>query len=400
MVSISRLLLGLSSYGDQLRYSGPSEKLPSTGPVVVWNITRACNLNCIHCYTSSDGKAASGELTTLEAKQIIDDLAEYGVPVILFSGGEPLIRSDIFDLIAYAVQRGIRVTLSTNGTLIDLGTARKIKELGVSYVGISLDGIGTNHDRFRGRTGAFDATLNGIHNCRAVGQKVGLRFTINRQNYGEIDALFHLVATENIPRVCFYHLVYAGRGKAIIGEDLSHPETRAVMDQIFNRTVELFKDGKPVEVLTVDNHCDAVYLYLKLFREQSPQVAEVYRLLSRNGGNRSGVALGAIDWQGVVYPDQFTRNYPLGNVRETKFGEIWSDLSNPIMAGLKNRVGLVGGRCARCRWFSFCNGNFRARAEAVFDDFWAEDPACYLTDAEISYWGWPHVGFLEHYECL
>ncbi len=378
----------MENYGDSLRYrpDGPGRTggaAAGYGPVVVWNITRACNLNCMHCYANSGGGAAGDELNTGEALHFIDSLAEFRVPVILFSGGEPLVREDFFTLAEHAVKRGIRATVSTNGTLIDSEKAKKIKRLGAGYVGISLDGTGEKNDRFRGRAGAFRAALAGMRNCRQVGQKVGLRFTINRHNYGEIDAIFDLIEEEDISRVCFYHLVYAGRGSQMIGEDVTHAETRAALDLIIERTASLFQRGKRVEVLTVDNHCDAVYIYLKLLRENSPLAAEVYRLLEINGGNRSGIAIGQVDWRGDVHPDQFTLNHTLGSIRERKFGDIWNDLSNPIMAGLKNRAGLVGGRCSACRWLNLCNGNFRARAEAVYGDFWAQDPACYLTDEEI-----------------
>ncbi|HBV96794.1 MAG: Fe-S oxidoreductase [Peptococcaceae bacterium BICA1-7] len=388
MISVSRLLYGMENFGDSLRYNhGVSGQTAGAvkgfGPVVVWNITSACNLKCRHCYANSGGNAAEGELSTGEALKFIDDLADFKVPVILFSGGEPLVREDFFDLAGHAVKRGIRVTISTNGTLIDRNTARSIKDLGVGYVGISLDGIGENNDRFRGKMGAFEEALEGIRNCRRAGQKVGLRFTINRHNYNDIDDIFRLIDDEGIPRVCFYHLVYSGRGSKMVEEDISHQESRAVLDLITERTGEFFKKGKMVEVLTVDNHCDAVYIYLKLLKEKSPRAEEVLNLLQRNGGNRSGIAIGEVDWLGDVHPDQFTRNHTFGNVRQRKFGDIWNDTSHPVMAGLKKRAGLIGGRCSGCRWFGLCNGNFRARAEAVYGDFWAQDPACYLTDEEI-----------------
>lgn len=388
MISISRLLFGEEHYGDSLRYSigiqgHTSGAVRGYGPVVVWNVTRACNLKCRHCYANSGGNAADEELSTREALKFIDDLSEFRVPVILFSGGEPLIRDDFFELAEYAVSLGIRVTISTNGTLIDRSAAKKIKNLGVSYVGISIDGIGDNNDRFRGSNGAFKASLSGIRNCRRVGQKVGLRFTINRHNYGDLDDIFDLIEEEGIPRVCFYHLVYSGRGSKMTEEDISHRETRAALELIISRTTDLYSKGKRVEVLTVDNHCDAVYIYLKLLSENSSRSAEVYRLLERNGGNRCGIAIAGVDWNGNVHPDQFTLNHTFGNIRKTKFGDIWTDLSNPILAGLRHRQVLLGGKCSACRWISLCNGNFRARAEAVYGDFWAEDPSCYLTDEEI-----------------
>jgi radical SAM protein with 4Fe4S-binding SPASM domain len=316
--------------------------------------------------------------------KFIDDLAAFNVPVLLLSGGEPLLRPDFFDLAARAKEQGLRVTVSTNGTLITPSMARDLKKAGVSYVGVSLDGIGANNDRFRGCRGAFDEALRGIRNCLAAGQKVGLRFTLTRHNVGELADIFRLVEEENIPRICFYHLVYSGRGSAMIQEDISHEETRQALDLIINRTADFHRRGLTKEILTVDNHADGIYLYLKLKSQDPRQAAEVLELLRLNGGNRTGIAIGEVDWEGWVHPDQFTRNHTFGNVRERPFGDIWTDLSHPILKGLKNRRGLLGGRCATCRWLDACNGNFRARAEAVYDDFWAQDPACYLTNDEIA----------------
>jgi putative heme d1 biosynthesis radical SAM protein NirJ1 len=388
MISISRLLCGSENFGDSLRYhktsSGQVHGVASgVGPVVVWNVTRTCNLKCRHCYSESDAKKYDGELSTGEAIRLIDDLSEFNVPVLLFSGGEPLIRPDFFDLAAHTAARGIRPTISTNGTLIDRSTAEDLKKIGVGYVGISLDGIGEKNDFFRGKKGAFDDALRGIRNCIDIGQRVGLRFTINRHNYSQLNDIFALIGEEKIPRVCFYHLVYSGRGSSMMNEDLSHGESRAAIELIMERTAEFHRRGIYTEVLTVDNHCDAIYLYMKMKQDNPERAAEVLELLQRNGGNRTGIAIGEVDWYGDVHPDQFTRDHTFGNVRERKFGDIWTDLSHPILAGLKNRRALLRGRCAGCKWLELCNGNFRARAEAVYGDFWAHDPACYLTDEEI-----------------
>ncbi|GAB6157767.1 putative heme d1 biosynthesis radical SAM protein NirJ1 [Desulfotomaculum varum] len=389
MISISKLLCGTENFGDNLRYAHGAKgqvhgAVAGHGPVVVWNATRTCNLRCRHCYSESDHKKYD-ELSTREAKQFIDDLAAFRVPVLLISGGEPLLRPDFFELARYAGQQGIRITVSTNGTLITPEVAQQLKEIGVGYVGISLDGIGEINDRFRGRAGAYEAALRGIRNCLAVGQRVGLRFTVNRHNFRELNNIFDLVEKENIPRVCFYHLVYTGRGSEMVKEDLTHAESRAVLDLIIERTLDLHRRGFNKEILTVDNHADAIYIYLKLLKENPERARQVYRLLSCNGGNRTGIAIGEVDWEGNVHADQFSRNHCFGNVRQRKFSDIWTDLSHPILAGLKNRKPLLKGRCARCKWLDLCNGNFRARAEAVYGDFWAEDPACYLTDEEISH---------------
>ena len=390
MISLSKLLgEGMNNYGDSLRYSVSSNKVVNgtgygKGPVVIWNCTGSCNLKCQHCYYNSEEKDYSGELTTEEAKRFIDDLANFNVPVILFSGGEPLMRKDLFQLIDYAAQKDIRATISTNGTLLDEDAVKQLQSLGIGYVGISLDGIGERHDCFRGQKGAFEKTLRGIRQCLSSGLRVGLRFTITRKNYHDIPEIFRLVEEEGIPRLCFYHLVYSGRGSEIKNEDINPEETRNLMDLIMEKTLYFEQKGQPKEILMVDNHADGVYIYLQMKKRNEEKAGYIYRLLKNNGGNRSGIAVSAVDNKGNVHPDQFTLNHSFGNVKSKSFGEIWSDTSHPILRGLKNRKPLLKGRCTSCRWLEICNGNFRSRAEAVYGDFWAPDPACYLTDEEIS----------------
>ena len=395
MIGISKLYCGTVEPSDPLRYGRRSAHLPShllqfaadKKPVVVWNVTRCCNLSCRHCYSRSDGRAARGELSTAEGRRLLESLAAFGCPVVLFSGGEPLLRPDILELIGAARALGLRAVLSTNGTLIEPPLAARLKELDLSYVGVSLDGLREAHDRFRGRAGAFEAALAGLRACRQAGIKTGLRFTITRRNAGQIPGIFRLLVAEDIPRVCFYHLVYAGRGSRLVNEDLSKAETRAVVDDILSRTRELHGRGLPREVLTVDNHADGVYLALRLAREDPARAEAVLALLRMNGGNSSGVGIGCVSWDGEVYADQFWRHHSFGNVRERPFGEIWSDRGEPLMDRLKDRRGHLKGRCARCRWLDLCGGNFRVRAEAVSGDLWEADPACYLSDEEIGFSG-------------
>ena len=393
MISVTKLLFATEYFGDSLRYTDNAHKARNgvregMGPVVVWNSTRTCNLKCRHCYMSSDAKKYQNELTTAEAKQFIDDLADFNVPVLLFSGGEPLIRPDFFELADYAAKKGVRPTLSTNGTLITPEVACKIKDIGVGYVGISLDGLREVNDKFRGKAGAFEAAMNGIKNCVAVDQRVGLRFTINHHNIQELENIFDFIEEENINRVCFYHLVYSGRGNQMMDEDVTAEESRRAMDIIIRRTRDFEERGLKKEILTVDNHCDGVYMYLKALQEGKEELAQqIKKYISMNGGNRSGMAFAEVDPLGYVHPDQFTQHHTFGNVRERKFGDIWQDTTNPIMAGLKDRKPLLKGRCSKCKFLDNCNGNFRTRAEARTGDFWESDPSCYLTDEEIGITG-------------
>lgn len=381
MISISKLYCSATESLDHIRYGKISSI--EKRPVVVWNITKACNLRCIHCYAKADNTPAPNELTTEEGFKLLEDLAKFGCPVILFSGGEPLVRNDILDLIHKAVNSGLRTVISTNGILIDDSLAKELKNLGVSYVGISLDGWEEVHDKFRGVKGAFKKVISAIEACKKVDLKVGLRFTISKLNAKEIPKIFDLVEELKIPRICFYHLVYSGRGSKLIEQDLTHEETRYWVDFIIDKTKDLHEKGLKVEVLTVDNHADGPYLYLRMKKENHPKSEEVYQLLKINGGNNSGVGIGCVSWDGFVYADQFWRTYNFGNVRERPFSEIWMDTSNPLMAKLKEKKKYVKGRCAKCKFLDLCAGNFRARAEAVTGDIWAPDPACYLTDEEI-----------------
>lgn len=396
MIGISKLYCGTVEPSDALRYGRDSSKLPShllqfskdKKPVVVWNMGRRCNLKCVHCYAQSKDIEYKDELTTAQGKELIDDLAQFGAPVILFSGGEPTMRKDLPELAMYARSKGMRAVISTNGTLIDKKMAKVLKDIGLSYVGVSLDGMMETNDKFRGVKGAFDAALNGMRNCLAEGVKVGLRFTINKKNVKDIPAIFDLLEKEKIPRVCFYHLVYSGRGSKMVEDELSHEESRKTLDIIMDRTKALHEKGFPIEVLTVDNHCDGPYVYFRLLKEDPKRAADVFELLSMNQGNSTGIGIGCVSWDGSVHADQFWRHYSFGNVKERKFSEIWTDTTNELMAGLKNRKPLIkanADRCAHCKWFDICNGNFRVRAEAIYGNVWADDPACYLTKEEIGY---------------
>jgi radical SAM protein with 4Fe4S-binding SPASM domain len=392
MIGISKLYMGQTEASDPLRYGRMSQHLPShllqfskdKKPIVVWNITQRCNLKCRHCYAAAAGCSKNkDELTHEEALRAIDGFAAYGCPVLLFSGGEPFVREDILELASYAKSKGLRVVFSTNGTLITPEIVKQIAAIGVSYVGISIDGTPTTHDTFRGVPGAYARSLNAIRLCRDAGIKVGLRVTLTRANVKEIPAIFNLMREERIPRICLYHLVYTGRGAQIQAEDLSAKETRAAFDIIVNETKASFDAGHPLEVLTVDNHCDAPYLWMRMVKENHPNANEVLKLLHMNGGNSSGHGLSCVSWDGTVYPDQFWRDKPVGNIRQNTFGEIWGNPpEGSLLFQLRHKSDYVCATCKACRFLPVCGGNFRARGEAATGDIWGFDPACYLTEEE------------------
>ena len=391
MIGISKLYCGTVETSDPLRYGRRSKDLPShllqfsadKKPVIVWNMTRACNLACSHCYAQATPQAAQDELTLAEALRFIDDLADFGSPVILFSGGEPMMHPHLFTLIEAAKKKGLRAVLSTNGMLINEENAARFYDLGLSYVGISLDGLATVHDQFRRQPGAFEKTLNGLRTARKAGLKVGLRFTINTLNAPDLGRIFNLIEEENIPRACFYHLVPTGRGRELKDNVMPHQATRHILDLIMERTKKFHDNGRPVEILTVDNHADGPYLYLKLLKENPSRAQEVLELLELNGGNSSGLGIAAVSWNGDVHPDQFWRDIHLGNIRQKPFSQIWQDPQNELLQKLKNKKNYVKGRCQSCQFINICGGNLRVRGHRATGDIWGEDPACYLNDDEI-----------------
>lgn len=353
------------------------------GPVVIWNLIRRCNLKCKHCYSISSDHDFPGELSTEEVYAVMDDLWGFGVRVLILSGGEPLLRPDIFDISRRAKEMGFYVGLSTNGTLIAEGLIDQVAEIDYDYVGISLDGIGETHDLFRGKAGAFDASLKAAQLCRQQGLKVGLRFTMTMDNAHQFPDLLKLIEDEDIDKFYLSHLNYAGRGNKNRGDDAHWQITRDAMDLMFETCLKLIREGREKEFVTGNNDADGVYLLLWL-RERFPEHADhVQAKLQQWGGNSSGVNIANIDNLGDVHPDTFWWNYKLGNVKQRPFSQIWPDTSDPVMAGLKRQPRIIGGRCGECTHFDICGGNTRVRAMQLTGDPWAEDPGCYLTDQEI-----------------
>lgn len=387
MLNLTRLYGGVSQPADAHRYghgAGAPRTAAERRPIVVWNITRRCNLKCLHCYSNSDARFYPGELNWEQMERVVDDLAQFKVPAVLLSGGEPTIHPKFFELARLIRNKGLRLTVSTNGTLIDQTAADILKDIGVTYVGISLDGIGATHDHFRGRPGAFDKVVDAFEHCVAARQKVGLRLTLTKHNIRDLERILDFIEDQGINRVCFYHLVYSGRGKDL--EDVTHEESREALDKIMDRTRRWIEQGQPREVLTVDQPVDGAYMLMRMKREGSARFEEVRQLLEWNGGgaNSSGVGIGNIDTQGNVHPDQFWQSLTLGNVKEKPFSEIWTTNDNPIHRGLRNRLPLLNGRCEKCAFKAICGGGFRVRALQAHGDPWADDPGCYLSDAEIA----------------
>ena len=389
MISVSTLLCDHAADGNRLRYDveagtdDPVSERPQRRPVVVWNTTNRCNLECVHCYAGAESEPTAGELTTAEGKRLLEDLADYGAPVVLFSGGEPMVREDLAELVACAADAGIRPVLSTNGTLLTADRARELKRAGLAYAGVSVDGLAERNDEFRGVDGAFRAAVEGIETCLDVGLKTGLRYTVTRQNVDDLDGVVDLLSDVGLDRFCFYHLSYSGRGETLDSVDLDTAERREVVTRICDRTLEAHRRGDEIETLLVGNYADAAYIVEYARREFGDAAARrVYERLQRNGGDPTGERVAAVDCLGNVHPTQFWRTYSLGNVRDRLFSDIWEDEDNPLLRAVRNRPGNLTGKCAGCRYKGICRGGSRLRALAADNGLFGPDPQCYLDNEE------------------
>ncbi len=365
----------------------PSRYLAFSGirrPVVFWNLTDRCNLACSHCYSrSGPDQGKSGELTTLEALSLIDDLAGMGVPLILFSGGEPLLRKDIWELARHAHKQGIKMALSTNGTLIDAETACKIRESGFEYAGISLDGAQpATHDRFRNSPGAFDRSVAAFAHCRKEGVRCGVRITLTRENFCELEDLIELSRSLGASRFCLYWLVPSGRGKENYGSlQLGREEVTGALNLLQEKAKKT--DPSAMEFLTVDAPQDSIYLLDSMEREKSSDLTEAKKLIqSLKGGCSAGNRVANIDPRGNVYPCQFARSpqFLVGNIRQKPFSALWADDRQPVLARFRQDPRNLTGTCGQCGHRDLCAGGCRVRAYEASGDFSAEDPFCFITN--------------------
>ncbi|WP_374378111.1 heme d1 biosynthesis radical SAM protein NirJ [Pseudomonas fluvialis] len=380
MLRISQYLRAVAGHSPAPRVAKPGS---TRAPVVIWNLLRRCNLTCKHCYATSADSEFRNELDTTEALGVIDQLHEAGVRVLILSGGEPLLRDDIFQLADYARDRGFYVALSTNGTLIDEQNIERIAAADFDYVGISIDGLEAVHDEWRQLKGSFAASMHAIDLCRARGIRVGLRTTLTQHNYPQLPALLELMRAHDVQKFYLSHLNYSGRGKRSRGADAHAQMTRDAMWQIFERAWQDVEAGRDTDFVSGNNDADAILL-LQWATERltAAQLAALEDMLRAWGGNASGAGIANIDNIGDVHPDTYWWQHTVGNVRRQRFRDIWLDNPQPLLQQLRQHPRAVGGRCGECRWLAICNGNTRTRAWAA-GDLWAEDPGCYLSDAEI-----------------
>lgn len=378
MLAVAR---GLRS-ASELPAQSPGRFRAASAPVIVWNVCRHCNMRCPHCYAAASLQPSAADLDTREALDLLEQLSALGVRVVIFSGGEPLLRADLFELLERARQLGLSAQLSTNGVLIDAPVAARLAAVGVAYVGVSLDGLADWNDAYRGLPGGFSRALGGLDLVRAHGIKTGLRVTITRHNAGMLWPLLELARQHQIARFYVSHLQYAGRGRRLRQDDLSAHETRSLLWQLFEAADSGIRDGERLQIVTGGND-SAGPLLLRYIGAQHGATARarVHALLAARGGNSAGERILDIDHRGAVHPDQFWQQHDLGNVRTHSLAEI---MAHPLRAELRDREARLEGRCADCAWKSLCRGSHRERALSATGNLWASDPACVLTDDELA----------------
>lgn len=380
MINLTRLVGGRETVSTTIRKSAEVGRWVESAPVTVWNITNVCNLRCRHCYASSLPSEPEDELTTEEALGLIDDMASMGVPLLIFSGGEPLMREDIFELCRYATRAGIKTIFSTNGVFIDDDAAEELKRSGARYVGVSVDGLKERHEEMRGMPGCFEKSLEALEILREKGLRTGIRFTVTKQNVQDLEAMFDILEEMKIPRICVYHLVYSGRGEGMRSEDLNLSERRRLLDFLIERALEL-RDERDAEVETVNSPVDGVYTYLKLRELDGDSADRALQVLRRYGGDPTGSKVANVDQLGRVHPNQFWWDHTLGVVKRARFSDIWLRSRDSLLIKLRSKSRFVKGRCGRCVHREICAG-YRLRALRVYGDVWAEDPGCYLSEEE------------------
>lgn len=379
-------MLRISHYLRAMTVSAPTQHKPATtvAPVVIWNLLRRCNLTCKHCYATSADSIFRDELDTKQALAVIDDLYAAGVRVLILSGGEPLLRHDLFQLSAYARDKGFFVALSTNGTLIGEHNIEQIAAAQFAYLGISIDGLEDVHDRFRQKQGSYAASLTAIKLCRQHNIRVGMRTTLTHENFPQIPALLELVRELDLNKFYLSHLNYSGRGKRSRQLDAHHQMSRAAMELLFERAWTDICEGRESDFVSGNNDADAPLL-LRWVEHRMPQhSARLEELLRAWGGNSSGLGIANIDNTGEVHPDTYWWQHSVGNIRQHSFRQLWFTTPAPLLRALRQHPRPVEGRCANCRWLAICNGNTRTRAWAL-GNLWGEDPGCYLSNSEIAH---------------
>ncbi|MDO9207784.1 MAG: radical SAM protein [Sulfuricurvum sp.] len=345
------------------------------GAIAIWNLTNRCNLSCMHCYSKATLDSVDA-LSTEEIFATMENMVQSGIKFIIFSGGEPLTRHDIFEIAARARELGIITYLSTNGLYVHKSNVEKIVAA-FDYIGVSIDGSEKTHDHFRGLKGSFKLSMEAIKLLVAHSDRVGIRFTLTTQTLDDLPFIFDLAETYHIPKVYISHLVYSGRGLENREMDLSVKQRIEAVKFVLSKAFEYYETGQNIEVVTGNMEMDAIALFEEFSRRYPDHSSLMQDRLLKWGGNSAGRKLVNIDSRGNVKPDPF---FPLtlGSIKEKSFGDIWNDSENTVLTALRTHPRILEGECHECEYLSICNGGSRARAYAVHGTLTGDDPSCYL----------------------
>jgi radical SAM protein with 4Fe4S-binding SPASM domain len=388
MIPITVIVTGKGTVSQKIKGTfgpgKPSKFAKVFKPIVVWNMTYACNMRCLHCYISAESMSKS-ELSKKEALELIDQLSRLRPPLLILSGGEPLVRKDFLEIAEYASSRKLRLSLSTNGTLLTKEVAKKLYDLGFVYIGISLDSPNPIwHDKFRGKVGAFDETVAGIKNSVEAGLSTGLRYTIMRKNVNDVSQIVNLALNLKICRITFYHLSPAGRAKEInLDWYISSDQYFKFIDYLIEISR---KHAGRLEIETTMAPFDGIYVADKVAKSNE-EFWRIIEAIEAQGG--CGRKIVAIYPDGTVYPCQFVDFVKLGNVTNEPLERI-IDINKPeLKYFVETYKYLKGSKCASCPFKRVCNGGDRVRAYYLCGDLYGDDPQCFL-DVKSIYNRWAH----------
>ncbi len=360
------------------------EEKPSrvlNGSIAIWNFTNRCNLSCLHCYSKADLNAVDS-LTTEKIMETLPKLKANGVKFLIFSGGEPLTRKDIYDIASKCRELGIVTYLSTNGLYVKKSNAEKILDT-FNYIGISIDGSEEVHDKFRGLKGSFIESMRAVDLLNSYNKtKVGIRFTITKDTLHDLEFIFDLAEKHNIPKIYISHLVYSGRGLDNLKMDLTKEQRKKSVEFILDKAFEYYDTKRDIEIVTGNMEMDAILFYNRFAKKYPKYANEMNRRLIAWGGNSAGRKLLNIDAEGNVKPDPFFPSI-IGNIFNQDFSDIWSNRPTELLQKLRLHPRALEGKCKDCKYLDICNGGSRSRAYAIYGNMWAEDPSCYLTNEEI-----------------
>jgi len=335
--------------------------------LVAWEITRKCNLNCVHCRAGADRGPYPGELSTAKCLELLEEIREVGTPIVILTGGEPLLREDVFDLAQKGTDLGLRMVLATNGTLLGPELVERMKDSGIKRVSISIDGADARqHDDFRKVPGAYEQALKGIECLRTGGMEFQVNTTVTRHNVGDLERILDLSVGLGAAAHHIFLLVPTGRAKDMVNQEIDALEYEGVLHWFYG-----MRDRVPLHLkATCAPH------YYRILRQEAHRKGEkvdfeTYGLDAVTRGCLGGTSFVFISNTGMVQPCGYLE-LNCGDLKQSSFPSVWRD--SKIFNQLRD-FSAYRGKCGRCEYVRFCGGG-RARAYEATGDFLAEEPLC------------------------